>query len=49
MDFWNVGEYEELDKTKLLINDLNRKNRSKEPLFKRASEAPKKKGDGHAD
>lgn len=49
MNFWNVEEYEELDKTKLLINDLNRKKKSKDPLFKRASEAPKKGGSQNAD
>lgn len=42
MNFWNYEEYEELDKTKLLINELNRK--SEKVQFRRAREA---KGDGH--
>lgn len=41
MSLWNYEQYEEQDKTKLLIHDLNRKLSS--PSLKRASEAKKKK------
>lgn len=40
MSLWNYGEYEEMDRTKLLINELNRK--MEKPMLKRASEAKKK-------
>lgn len=40
MSLWNYGEYEEKDRTKLLINDLNRG--LEKPLFLRASQAKKK-------
>jgi DNA polymerase IV len=36
MSFWNYGEYEEMDKTKLLVNELNRK--MKKPALVVASE-----------
>lgn len=39
MSLWNYEEYEEMDRTKLLINELNRK--MKKPMLKRASEAKK--------
>lgn len=42
MSLWNYGEYEEMDKTKLLINELNRK--LDKPALMRGSEA-KKHGD----
>ncbi len=45
MSFWNYEDYEEKDKTKLLIHELNRK--LDKPLLKRASEAKKGKKDGN--
>lgn len=48
MSLWNYEEYERMDETKLLINELNRKMDT--PLLMRGSEAKnKKKGDkdGH--
>jgi len=42
MNFWNYGEYEKLDKTKLLVNELNRK--MDKPALLLASEAKKKDG-----
>jgi DNA polymerase-4 len=39
MSLWNYEEYEEMDRTKLLINELNRK--MKTPMLKRASEVKK--------
>jgi DNA polymerase IV len=42
MSLFNYKEYEEMDRTKLLINELNRK--MKKPLLMRGSEAKK---DGH--
>jgi hypothetical protein len=42
MNFWNYEQYEEMDKTKLLINELNRK--LKKPALMKASEVKK---DGH--
>ena len=39
MSLWNYEEYEEMDKTKLLINDFN--NKSGKKLFKRASDLKK--------
>lgn len=43
MNLWNYESYEERDKTKLLIAELNRK--MKTPMLKRAREAKKKKED----
>ena len=40
MNFWNYGDYEKLDKTKLLVNELNRK--LDKPLLKLASKEKKK-------
>jgi DNA polymerase-4 len=42
MSLWNYEKYEEMDKTKLLINELNRK--LKKPALMKASEVKK---DGH--
>ncbi len=42
MNFWNFGEYEKMDQTKLLVNELNRK--MKKPALKMASEVKKKNG-----
>jgi len=39
MSLWNYEEYEDMDRTRLLINELNRK--MKTPMLKRASEAKK--------
>lgn len=39
MSLWNYEEYEEMDRTRLLINELNRK--MKKPMLIRASEAKK--------
>ena len=41
MTLWNYSEYEEMDKTKLLINELNRK--LDKPMLERASKAKKGK------
>lgn len=40
MNFWNYGDYEKLDKTKLLVNELNRK--LEKPLLTLASKERKK-------
>ena len=45
MSFWNYESYEEQDKTKLLIHELNRK--FDKPVLKRASEAKKGAKDGN--
>ena len=45
MSFWNYESYEEQDKTKLLIHELNRK--FDKPVLKRASEAKKGEKDGN--
>ena len=47
MTIWNYEEYENADKTRKIINDINRKLRK--PLLKRGSEAERKGGqnDGH--
>ena len=42
MNLWNYDEYEKLDKTKLLVNELNRK--MDKPALLLASEAKKKDG-----
>lgn len=39
MNLWNYSEYEEMDKTKLLVNELNRK--MKKPVLKMANEVKK--------
>ncbi len=39
MNLWNYHEYEEMDKTKLLVNELNRK--MKKSVFKTANEVKK--------
>lgn len=47
MTIWNYEEYENADKTRKIINEINRK--LSKPLLKRGSEAERKggKGDGH--
>ena len=42
MNLWNFEEYEKMDETKLLVNELNRK--MKKPALKIASEVSKKNG-----
>lgn len=42
MNIWNFEEYEKMDETKLLVNELNRK--MKKPALKIASEVNKKNG-----
>lgn len=42
MNFWNFSEYEKMDETKLLVNELNRK--MKKPVLKMANEVKKKDG-----
>ena len=42
MSLWNYEQYEQMDQTKLLISELNRK--LKKPALMRLSQAPKKKG-----
>ncbi len=42
MNFWNFSDYEEMDKTKLLVSDLNRK--MKTPALKLANEVKQKNG-----
>ncbi len=42
MSFWNFGDYEKMDETKLLVNELNRK--MKTPSLKLANEVKKKNG-----
>ncbi len=42
MNFWNFSDYEKMDETKLLVNELNRK--MKKPALKMASEVKKKNG-----
>ena len=44
MSLWNYGQYEEMDQTKLLIADLNR--RLEKPALMRGSQAKKKGGGG---
>lgn len=44
MSLWNYQEYEEMDKTKLLIHDLNAKMEN--PMLIRASSLKRKKKDG---
>ena len=44
MSLWNYEEYEEMDKTKLLISELNRKLDG--PKLKRASDIKKEKNNG---
>ena len=41
MTLWNYSQYEEMDKTKLFINDMNRK--FEKPVLKRAREVKKEK------
>jgi hypothetical protein len=45
MSLWNYQEYEEMDKTKLLIHDLNAKMEN--PMLIRASSLKRKKKDGN--
>ena len=45
MSLWNYEDYEERDKTKLLINELNRK--LDKPMLTRASKLKKEKKDGN--
>jgi phosphoenolpyruvate carboxylase len=46
MSLWNYEKFEEQDRTRLLINELNRK--MEKPLLMRGSEV-KKKGGKHGD
>jgi hypothetical protein len=45
MSLWNYEKFEEQDRTRLLINELNRK--LDKPILLRASEAKKDKKDGN--